>query len=95
MCLLAAKSVPNCDAIDGVFTDVKNGVGFSDESEEALRMGFDGKLTLHPDQVRLLFLAVFLQTLCLLSSGTNTATTTTTTTTTTGTTGYCYYYYYY
>ena len=54
MCLLAAKSVPNCDAIDGVFTDVKNSVGFSDESEEALRMGFDGKLTLHPDQVRLL-----------------------------------------
>ena len=28
MCLLAAKSVLNCDAIDGVFTDVKNSVGF-------------------------------------------------------------------
>ncbi|CAD7959949.1 unnamed protein product [Amoebophrya sp. A120] len=49
-CLLAAKAA-NIQAIDGVFTDVKDGSGFAHETTEAKQMGFDGKLSLHPLQI--------------------------------------------
>jgi len=48
--LLAAKGA-NVQAIDGVYTDLKNVGGCRAEATEALETGFDGKLTIHPDQI--------------------------------------------
>ena len=50
MCLLAAKAA-NVQAIDGIYQYVRDTRGFSEEAAEAMRMGFDGKLTLHPSQI--------------------------------------------
>lgn len=50
MCLLAAKAA-NVQAIDGIFQNVRDATGFTREATEAIRMGYDGKLTLHPDQI--------------------------------------------
>ncbi|KAL7543683.1 hypothetical protein ACHAXR_012981 [Thalassiosira sp. AJA248-18] len=50
MCLLAAKAA-NVQAIDGIYQNVRDGVGFEKDSSEAKFMGFDGKLTLHPEQI--------------------------------------------
>ena len=51
MCLLAARAA-NVQAIDGIYQDVRDGEGFKREATMAMRMGYDGKLTLHPDQIR-------------------------------------------
>jgi len=50
MCLLAAKAA-GVQAIDGIFQNIRNVDGFEAEAREAKIMGFDGKLTLHPEQV--------------------------------------------
>lgn len=50
MCLLAARAA-GVQAIDGVYAQIKDRKGFAAECKEALLMGFDGKMTLHPDQV--------------------------------------------
>ena len=50
MCLLAAKAA-NVQAIDGIYQNVRDTRGFINEAAEAMRMGFDGKLTLHPSQI--------------------------------------------
>ena len=50
MCLLAAKAA-NVQAIDGIYQNVRDTEGFINEAAEAVRMGFDGKLTLHPSQI--------------------------------------------
>ncbi len=50
MCLLAAKAA-GVQAIDGIFQNIRDIKGFEAEAREAKIMGFDGKLTLHPDQV--------------------------------------------
>jgi citrate lyase beta subunit/acyl dehydratase len=51
MCLLAARAA-NVQAIDGIYQNVRDVSGFGKEAHDAMRMGYDGKLTLHPDQIR-------------------------------------------
>lgn len=53
MCLLAAKAA-GVQAIDGIYQNVRDVKGFEKETREAKYMGFDGKLTLHPDQISML-----------------------------------------
>lgn len=48
--LLAAKAA-GVGAIDGVYTDLKDLKGLRAECDEGAGSGFDGKLTIHPDQV--------------------------------------------
>ena len=50
MCLLAAKAA-RVQAIDGIYQNVRDMDGFETEANEAKYMGFDGKLTLHPEQI--------------------------------------------
>ena len=50
MCLLAAKA-GDVQAIDGIFANVRDAKGCQEEAKEANFSGFDGKLTLHPNQV--------------------------------------------
>ena len=50
MCLLAAKAA-NVQAIDGIYQNVRDITGLGKEASDAKYMGFDGKLTLHPDQI--------------------------------------------
>ncbi len=50
MCLLAAKAA-NVQAIDGIYQNVRDISGLVKETSDAKYMGFDGKLTLHPDQI--------------------------------------------
>jgi citrate lyase subunit beta/citryl-CoA lyase len=50
MTLMAAKAA-GVHAIDGVYTDLSDLTGLADEAAEARAMGFDGKLTLHPNQI--------------------------------------------
>jgi citrate lyase beta subunit/acyl dehydratase len=56
MCLLAAKAA-NVQAIDGIYQNVRDINGFSKEASDAMRMGFDGKLTLHPHQIEAVHVA--------------------------------------
>jgi len=48
--LLAAKGA-KVQAIDTVYTDLKDLKGLRAESERSADTGFDGKLTIHPDQI--------------------------------------------
>lgn len=48
--LLAAKGA-NVQAIDTVFTDLKDIAGCREEAKRAAETGFDGKLTIHPAQI--------------------------------------------
>eukprot|EP00440_Ansanella_granifera_P059767 gb/GFBE01064778.1/.p1 GENE.gb/GFBE01064778.1/~~gb/GFBE01064778.1/.p1 ORF type:complete len:471 (+),score=111.24 gb/GFBE01064778.1/:1-1413(+) len=48
--LLAAKGA-KVQAIDTVFTDLKDLKGLRAEAEKSADTGFDGKLTIHPDQI--------------------------------------------
>jgi len=48
--LLAAKGA-GAQAIDTVYTDLKDLKGCRAEAERAADTGFDGKLTIHPDQI--------------------------------------------
>lgn len=48
--LLAAKGA-GVQAIDTVYTDLKNIAGCRKEAESSADTGFDGKLTIHPDQI--------------------------------------------
>lgn len=50
MCLLAAKAA-GVQAIDGIYQNVRDMDGFRNESNYAKVIGFDGKLTLHPEQI--------------------------------------------
>ena len=50
MCLLAAKAA-NVQAIDGIYQNIRDMGGFEKEANDAKFVGFDGKLTLHPDQI--------------------------------------------
>ena len=51
MCLLAARAA-NVQAIDRVHWNVRDADGFRREAREVNRMGYDGKLALHPHQIR-------------------------------------------
>jgi len=50
LCLIAAAAA-GVQAIDGVYTDFRDGEGLAREAERARRDGFSGKLAIHPDQV--------------------------------------------
>mmetsp|Transcript_56159 Transcript_56159/g.89092 ORF Transcript_56159/g.89092 Transcript_56159/m.89092 type:complete len:484 (+) Transcript_56159:62-1513(+) len=50
MTLLAAKAA-NVQAIDGVFTDLNDAKGLAEESADGRDTGFDGKLSIHPNQI--------------------------------------------
>lgn len=48
--VLAAASA-GIDAVDTVYTDIEDLAGLEVESREAARLGYDGKLAIHPGQV--------------------------------------------
>jgi citrate lyase subunit beta/citryl-CoA lyase len=48
---LLAAAAAGIEAIDAVYTDFRDLEGLRAESNEAADMGFDGKLTIHPDQI--------------------------------------------
>jgi citrate lyase subunit beta/citryl-CoA lyase len=50
MCVLAAAAA-GVEALDTVYTDIDDRDGLRRECEEALAMGFTGKLSLHPGQL--------------------------------------------
>ncbi len=50
MCAVAA-SAAGVDAIDTVFTDIANLDGLSRDCDDAVAMGFSGKISIHPNQV--------------------------------------------
>jgi citrate lyase subunit beta/citryl-CoA lyase len=50
MCAVAA-SAAGVDALDTVFTDVADLAGLRRECEEAVAMGFTGKISIHPNQI--------------------------------------------
>jgi|SRR5579863_9844694 len=49
-CLLAAAAL-GVQAVDGVFTDLRDSGGLQEELTAARRDGFSGKLAIHPEQV--------------------------------------------
>ena len=49
-CLLAAREY-GIDVLDGVFNDIANMQGFTEECAQARDMGFDGKTLIHPNQI--------------------------------------------
>jgi len=49
-CLLAAREY-GIDVLDGVFNDIANVQGFTEECTQARDMGFDGKTLIHPNQI--------------------------------------------
>jgi citrate lyase subunit beta/citryl-CoA lyase len=49
-CLLGARAA-GVQAVDSVYTDLRDLDGLRRECAEAAMMGFDGKLTIHPDQI--------------------------------------------
>jgi len=48
---LLAAAAAGIEAIDAVYTDFRDLEGLRAEANEAADMGFDGKLTIHPDQI--------------------------------------------
>ena len=48
---LLAAAAAGVQAIDSVYTDIRDLPGLCRESETAADMGFTGKLTIHPDQI--------------------------------------------
>lgn len=49
--VVLAASAYDRDAIDTVFTDFGDSEGLREEAEAARRLGYDGKLAIHPDQI--------------------------------------------
>ncbi|ELZ00029.1 Citryl-CoA lyase [Natrialba asiatica DSM 12278] len=49
--VVLAAAANDCSAIDTVFTDFGDEAGLIDETEFAIRLGYDGKLAIHPAQV--------------------------------------------
>ena len=49
-CLLAAREY-GIDVLDGVFNDIADTQGFTEECAQARDMGFDGKTLIHPNQI--------------------------------------------
>jgi citrate lyase subunit beta/citryl-CoA lyase len=50
MCVLAAREF-GLDILDGVYNDIGNADGFTEECAQARDLGFDGKTLIHPNQV--------------------------------------------
>lgn len=53
LCLMAAKAA-GVEAIDTVFTDIRNLSKLELETAAARAMGFDGKAAIHPDQIAII-----------------------------------------
>ncbi|GJE11336.1 MULTISPECIES: HpcH/HpaI aldolase/citrate lyase family protein [Methylobacterium] len=51
MTVLAAARAYEIDAIDGVFTDLRDAAGFEAECAQGRDLGFDGKMLIHPSQI--------------------------------------------
>ena len=51
MTILAAARAYEIDAIDGVFTDLRDAAGFEAECAQGRELGFDGKMLIHPSQI--------------------------------------------
>lgn len=51
MTVLAAARAYEIEAIDGVFTDLKDAAGFEAECAQGRDLGFDGKMLIHPSQI--------------------------------------------
>jgi citrate lyase subunit beta / citryl-CoA lyase len=49
-CVAAARAY-GLDILDGVYNDLGNAEGFSDECRQARELGFDGKTLIHPRQI--------------------------------------------
>lgn len=52
MCAITAAAA-GVDSMDAVYTDVRDPEGFRRECRDAVAMGFAGKLTIHPTQVKI------------------------------------------
>jgi citrate lyase subunit beta/citryl-CoA lyase len=53
MCSIAA-SAAGLDALDTVYTDIADLAGLRRECEEAMAMGFSGKISIHPSQIEVI-----------------------------------------
>jgi citrate lyase subunit beta / citryl-CoA lyase len=53
MCTLVA-SAAGLDAMDTVYTDIADLAGLRRECEEAVAMGFSGKISIHPSQIEVI-----------------------------------------
>ena len=51
MTILAAARAYEIDAIDGVFTDLRDAAGLGAECAQGRDLGFDGKMLVHPGQI--------------------------------------------
>ncbi|MGH1589450.1 HpcH/HpaI aldolase/citrate lyase family protein [Methylobacterium phyllosphaerae] len=51
MTVLAAARAYEIEAIDGVFTDLRDAAGFDAECRQGRDLGFDGKMLIHPSQI--------------------------------------------
>jgi citrate lyase subunit beta / citryl-CoA lyase len=51
MTCVAAAHAYGVDIIDGVYNDLDNAQGFSEECRDGRNMGFDGKTLIHPKQI--------------------------------------------
>ena len=51
MTVLAAARAYEIEAIDGVFTDLRDAAGFEAECVQGRDLGFDGKMLIHPSQI--------------------------------------------
>jgi citrate lyase subunit beta/citryl-CoA lyase len=49
--VVLAASAAGVDAIDTVFTDIEDTDGLAAETRDAIDLGYDGKVTIHPSQV--------------------------------------------
>jgi citrate lyase beta subunit len=49
--IIVAARAAGILAIDGVYTDIRNDMGFIAEAQQGLMLGFDGKSLIHPSQV--------------------------------------------
>jgi len=52
--VVAAAAVGDCDAIDTVYTDIDDLDGLRSATGQAIRLGYDGKMAIHPDQVEVI-----------------------------------------
>jgi citrate lyase subunit beta/citryl-CoA lyase len=48
---VAAARIHGIDILDGVYNDIGNAKGFTDECAQGIELGFDGKTLIHPSQI--------------------------------------------
>ncbi|MEM4781543.1 MAG: CoA ester lyase [Halalkalicoccus sp.] len=50
--VVIAASAADCEAIDTVYTDIEDRAGLAAETRFAIELGYDGKMAIHPEQVK-------------------------------------------